>query len=182
MDDVVTAKIDDAIAEKKLNAAQMQIFEQGRKDIVAVLDEEMSWQRLQPDVIDCFKQFYTQREVDALTIFYRSPPGATLLSRVPTSFMVMNQKNLDEWTQVRRTQGNDAYYARISYDINAALAPKDIDGIVDFYDSDVGREIHQAADQAQATFHTSVEARVFAAMERIKPMTVALNARIKAAK
>lgn len=181
MGDIVTAKTDDAIAKKKLNAAQMQIFEEGRKDMIAAIYAEMSWQHLEPDVIDCFKEFYTQREVNVLIRFYRSPPGAILLSRVPTAVMVMNEKNVDEWTKIRRTQGDEAYYDRISHDLNAAMAPRDIDGIVAFYDSDIGREIHQAADQAEAKFHLSVEAHLFAAMERIKPMAVALNARIKAA-
>jgi uncharacterized protein len=181
MGDLITAKTDDAIARKNLNAAQMQIFKEGRKDMVAALDEEMSWQHLEPDVIDCFKEFYTQREVDALIRFYRSPPGAKLLSQVPTAVMVMNQKNVDEWTKIRRTQGDEAYYDRISHDINAAMAPRDIDGIVAFYDSDIGRAINQAADQAEAKLHDSLQAKYFAAMERIKPMAVGLNARIKAA-
>jgi hypothetical protein len=79
--------------------------------------------------------------------------------------MVMNQKNVNEWTKVRRTQGNEAYYDRVSHDINAALAPRDIDGIVAFYDSDIGRAIQQAADQAEAKLHDSLQAKFFAAME-----------------
>src|SRR5271155_430638 len=35
MDDVVTAKTDDVIANKKLNAAQIKIFAEGRKDMIA---------------------------------------------------------------------------------------------------------------------------------------------------
>ena len=81
----------------------------------------MSWTNLEPDAIDCFKEFYTQREVDALIRFYRSPPGAKILSRVPTAVMLVNQKNIDEWTKVRRTQGDEAYYERISHEVNAVI-------------------------------------------------------------
>ena len=181
MGDVVTAKTDDAIANKKLNAGQMQIFVEGRKDMVAAFDEEMSWRHLEPDVVDCFKEFYTQREIDALIGFYRSPAGAKIFSRVPNAVMMVNQKNVDEWTKIRRTQGDEAYYDRISHDLNAAIAPRDIDGFVAFYNSPIGRTIQQAADQAEPKFHQSLQARVFAAVERIKPMGVALSARIKAA-
>lgn len=181
MGDIVTAQTDDVIARKNLNAAQLQIFEEGRRDMIGVLDEAMSWRHLEPDVVDCFKEFYTQREVDALIRFYRSPPGAKLLSRVPTAVTVMNRKNVDEWDKIRRKLGDQAYYDRIFHDINAALAPRDIDDIVAFYNSDIGRVIQQAADQAEAKLHNSLQAKFFAAIERIKPMAAELNVRIKAA-
>jgi hypothetical protein len=181
-DDIITAKTDDAVAKKKLNAAQLQIFAEGRKSMVAALDEELSWQHLEPDVIECFKEFYTQREVDALIGFFRSPPGVKWLSKVPTAVMLMNQQNVEEWTKIRRTQGDEAYYDRISHDLNAALSRRDIDGIAAFYDSDIGRAIRESADHAEMKFHDSLRAHVFTGLERMKPMAAELNARINAAK
>lgn len=180
--DVMLEKYDTLIAKKKLNPTQTEIFREGTKDMVAVFEEEMSWKNLEPDFADCFKEFYSQREVDALIRFYRSPPGTRLLSRAPSALLVFNRKNLDEWVKIRQSQGDEAYYERMSHDLEASLGRKDIDGLVAFYDSDVGREIGIAADQAQVKFHDVFSARMFAALERIKPMSAALNARINAAK
>jgi hypothetical protein len=179
--DVILVKTDEAISKKTLNAAQMQIFLDGRKEMIATLNDQLSWQNLEPDVLEFFKDFYTQRGVDALIRFYRSPTGAVIISRVPNAIMVVNQKNFDEWTKVRQTQGDDAYNERISHDLNAVLAPRDIDGFVAFYSSPIGREIQQSADQAEPKFRQSIQARVFSAMERIKSMGMALDARLKAA-
>ena len=179
--DVIVAKTDETISKKSLNASQMQIFSDGRREMIAAFDEELSWQRLEPDVVDCFKKFYTQRGVDALIGFYHSPTGAVILSRVPNAIMVVNQKNVDAWTKVRQTQGDDAYHERISHDLNAVLAPRDVDGFVAFYSSPIGREIQQSADQAESKFRQAIQARVFSAMERIRPIGVELSARVKAA-
>jgi hypothetical protein len=149
--------------------------------MIATLNDQLSWHNLEPDVLEFFKDFYTQRGVDALIRFYRSPTGAVIISRVPYAIMVVNQKNFDEWTKVRQTQGDDAYNERISHDLNAVLAPRDIDGFVAFYSSPIGREIQQSADQAEPKFRQSIQARVFSAMERIKSMGMALDARLKAA-
>jgi hypothetical protein len=149
MGDEIIAKTDQLIASKTLNAAQLRIFEEGRLSMISVIQGEMSWSRLKPDVVDCFREFYTQKEVDALIQFYRSQPGAVLISRGSSAVFVFNPRNVDAWTKIRQTQGEDAFRAQIARDVDAVIAPREIDGILSFYNSDIGREIGVASDQAR---------------------------------
>jgi hypothetical protein len=100
---------------------------------------------------------------------------------VPDALSLVNQRNIAEWTEIRLTQADAAYHERISHDINAAVSARDSDGLVAFYQSDIGRAMEEAADQAEPKFHDALLARAFAATERIKAMAVVLRARLKAA-
>ncbi len=179
---VADAKMDGLLAGKNLNPEQMRESAESRKQILAAFEDEISWQRMEPEVTAIYKKFYTQQEIDALTRFYLSPSGKRLIAQVPNALTVINQSNVDEWSKIRRTQGDAAFHERVAQDLNAAVAPQDIDGYVAFYDSEIGRAIRSAADQAGPEFRDSMKAREFAATQRIKPMLVELNARINAAK
>jgi len=117
--------------------------------VIAVLDDELSWQRVQPIVISTFQEDYSQAEVEALIAFYSSSAGKEVLGNVPRALEMFNEENFNSWEAVRHEQGEQAYRDRIMQDLRVALQPKDMDGLLAFYESNMGRQIAASASQAK---------------------------------
>jgi hypothetical protein len=45
--------------------------------------DQMSWDKLRPQYVQIYQETFTQKEVDGLIAFYKSPTGAAFVSKMP---------------------------------------------------------------------------------------------------
>jgi len=77
----------------------------------AMMREEMSWARLEPEFAALYAATFTQEEIDGLIAFYESPIGAALVNKMPQltqRSMLMMQQHLgpmmQKLTQITREE------------------------------------------------------------------------------
>lgn len=64
-------------------ASVSAVSEKARARFAAIIRAEISWAALEPVYVEAFREVYTEEEVAALTTFYRSPVGQTLVTKMP---------------------------------------------------------------------------------------------------
>lgn len=65
------------------NAAQTRIMDELSTELVAVLKEEMGWEKLEPEFIRIYQATLTQSEVEGMVNFYKSEAGQALIAKMP---------------------------------------------------------------------------------------------------
>ncbi|MBT0570370.1 DUF2059 domain-containing protein [Curvibacter sp. CHRR-16] len=66
-----------------LNEAQLQALAKMRQRTMAVLGEQLAWERLRPEVSVFYKNTFSDEELRAITAFYETPAGQALLLKMP---------------------------------------------------------------------------------------------------
>jgi hypothetical protein len=77
-----------ALNGKTPNAKQQQIMDDMRARIVELFRESLTWEKLEPTMTDIYRKDFTQRQVDDMLKFYRSPTGVAMIDKMP---LVMQQ-------------------------------------------------------------------------------------------
>ncbi len=78
---------------------QRPMFESYLERMVVVMKEELSWERMEPYVIDAYVSVYSEEELKALSEFYASPIGQKFVAKMPElmqATMEMTQKMMGE--------------------------------------------------------------------------------------
>lgn len=65
------------------NAAQTKVMDELSNELVKVLQEEMGWEKLEPDFIRIYQATLTQNEVEGMVAFYKSEAGQALIAKMP---------------------------------------------------------------------------------------------------
>ena len=80
---------------KQTNANTRQMFganltpenkvklEKFQDQIMHLIETQMSWKALEPQYVELYAQTYTEDELDAILVFYKSPAGSSLLAKTP---------------------------------------------------------------------------------------------------
>ena len=74
---------------------QRPMFESYLERMVVVMKEELSWERMEPFVIDAYVSVYSEEELKELSEFYASPIGQKFVAKMPElmqATMEMSQK------------------------------------------------------------------------------------------
>ncbi|HKC15875.1 MAG TPA: DUF2059 domain-containing protein [Steroidobacteraceae bacterium] len=72
-----------ALAGKSLTPEQQTIFDDGRHQMVSVLNEALSWDIMEPLYMDTYRRSFTQSEMDGMLAFYKSPAGQAMIAKLP---------------------------------------------------------------------------------------------------
>jgi hypothetical protein len=78
---------------------QRPMFESYLERMVVVMKEELSWERIEPFVIDAYVSVYSEEELKELSEFYASPIGQKFVAKMPElmqATMEMSQKMMGE--------------------------------------------------------------------------------------
>lgn len=67
-----------AISAEEQNAIDKMITK-----MLSTMQEELSWEKLEPLYLSIYQKSFTQEEVDGMLAFYRSPAGAALIKKMP---------------------------------------------------------------------------------------------------
>lgn len=76
--------IKQSLAGKQPSPKQTQAINKMKKNTVAVLQTEMSWNKLEPMYVRLYKETFTQEEVDGMIAFYKTPAGKAVITKMPT--------------------------------------------------------------------------------------------------
>ena len=68
---------------KPLSPEQQRIFDAVPTKFVAVMREEMNWQKMKPLYVQVYRDTFEQEEVDGLLAFYASPAGQAFVNKMP---------------------------------------------------------------------------------------------------
>jgi hypothetical protein len=82
MDQVMKSSVTAATSEG-LNDAQRKVMDDMSTEMVAIFRDVMSWNDLEPRLIDLYKQTLTQSDVDGMVTFYKSAAGQALIEKMP---------------------------------------------------------------------------------------------------
>lgn len=77
------ASIQQALQGQSLNQAQRRVIDAMRVQLVDLFKEELTWESLEPGIIDMHKKTFTQSEIDGMLQFYQTPAGKALIAKMP---------------------------------------------------------------------------------------------------
>ena len=67
----------------KLTADQQAEQKKMMDEVMSVVEEEMSWNKLRPIVVDAYATTFSEQELKDLTTFFKSPAGQNFLDKTP---------------------------------------------------------------------------------------------------
>jgi hypothetical protein len=68
---------------KTLSADDQKIMDKYRTKTIAIMNENLSWEKLKPLYLHTYSEAFTQEEVDSLITFYESPAGQAVINKLP---------------------------------------------------------------------------------------------------
>lgn len=80
-----------ALKGKTPNVNQQQIMDDMRARMIGVFKESFSWEKIEPMMTDIYRKDFTQREVDDMLKFYRSPTGHSVVDKLPLAMQQAGQ-------------------------------------------------------------------------------------------
>lgn len=83
MDSIMETSMKQAMAGQTLTAAQQAILDDMRKQMVALMEDELSWTFFEPLMIDIYRTSFTESEVQGMLQFYKSPAGKAVIAKTP---------------------------------------------------------------------------------------------------
>lgn len=90
MDQMMRQGMAQSLQGKPLSAEQQRKLDAVPARFIAVMREEMSWQKLKPLYVQMYRETFEQEEVDGMLAFYASPAGQALINKMP----VVMQKSM----------------------------------------------------------------------------------------
>lgn len=83
-------------ADASLSPRQQEVLTEYRARLLALVSEELDWSKLEPMFIDTYSKAFTQKEIDDILAFYRTPSCKALIEKMPALMQTVMQQ-----TQVR---------------------------------------------------------------------------------
>lgn len=88
IDGMMRATVQQSLGGKELTPEAQKSMEAMNSKVMAMMQEELSWEKLEPLYVEIYQKSFTQEEVDGLIAFYKSPAGVALIKKMP---VVMQQ-------------------------------------------------------------------------------------------
>lgn len=122
IDQVMNGVIAQATAGQTVEAKEQAVIDKYQADMIALIREELTWEKLEPLYMRIYREALTQEEVDGMIAFYKTPAGQALIKKMP----LIIEKSMAEMpamlqSMMQKLQGiNQQFMA----DIQAAKAAK----------------------------------------------------------
>ena len=85
MDDTIRSSMNEATRGQPLNAEQQKISDEARVKMVSIIREALDWSKVEPLLVEAYRNTFTQEEVGAMLKFYTSPVGQSVGAKLPTA-------------------------------------------------------------------------------------------------
>ena len=79
-----------SIQGKELNPAQKAAVEKFKTKFEGTVKDELSFNKVKDIYLQAYKDTFTQEEVDAITVFYKSPAGKAITTKYPMAMQKAN--------------------------------------------------------------------------------------------
>jgi uncharacterized protein len=81
-----------SLAGKQLNETQRKIIEDSQAQLQSLTKSELNWGKLEPMIIEVYRENLTQGEVDGMVRFYQSESGRAVIAKMPEIMQAMMQR------------------------------------------------------------------------------------------
>lgn len=72
-----------AMAGQPIDAGEQKILDAQMSKLDDLLKQQMSWDKMEPMYVDLYRQTFTQKEINDILIFYQSPSGQSMITKMP---------------------------------------------------------------------------------------------------
>ena len=107
-DQMMRATMEQTMQGKEISAEDRKVLGEMRTDMIAVLDEALGWDAMEPLFIDVYQRSLSQSEVDAMLEFYRSDAGKAVIAKMPlimqNTMGVMQQRMASVGPRIQQIQ------------------------------------------------------------------------------
>ena len=81
-------KIMDGMIQKRLkgrqvNQAEQEVIDNTKRKMLLLFDTVLKWEVIEPNIRKIYKESFSQEEIDAMIVFYKSPSGQALIKKMP---------------------------------------------------------------------------------------------------
>jgi hypothetical protein len=80
---VIEHSVQTALNGRKPTPRQQQAIDKMKKRMLAVMDSEMSWEKLEPMSIRLYQQTFSEDELQGMLAFYKTPAGQAVINKMP---------------------------------------------------------------------------------------------------
>jgi hypothetical protein len=126
MDDTIRGSMKEATHGQPLNAEQQKIRDEAQAKMVSIIREALDWSKVEPLLVEAYRNTFTQEEVDAMLKFYTSPVGQSVGAKLPAAsrqtMQLMRQRMHEIVPQIVAVQKDAA--ARINAAAGSSAAPE----------------------------------------------------------
>jgi len=108
MAEMIQSSIKKASSGQTLDPERQKILDDMESRMLRLIKEETSWQRMKPEIIEIYRDSYTQKEIDAMLEFYGSPVGQSVVGKMRTvmgqSMQVAQQQMMRVMPRIQKIQ------------------------------------------------------------------------------
>lgn len=83
MNQAMDGKLQSTLGARELTAPQKAAIEKFRTTFAKTLQDELSVTKVRAIYLQCYKETFSQDEVDGIIAFYKSPPGQAISEKYP---------------------------------------------------------------------------------------------------
>jgi uncharacterized protein len=83
IDATVRSQMQQALSAAALSPAQQKVIDTLGVKVMALTQKQINWAQVEPQLIEAYRNTFTQREIDGMLDYYRSPAGQAELTKQP---------------------------------------------------------------------------------------------------
>ena len=83
MDGMMRQASEQALAGQPADAGEQKIMDAQTARLSALMKGQLSWNSMEPMYVDIYRKSFTQKEVDDMIAFYKSPSGQSMVAKMP---------------------------------------------------------------------------------------------------
>jgi hypothetical protein len=91
MEQFLRKMMNDAMAAEKLAPNEQRAIDQYVTKAAELIREEMDWPKMKPQIVQIYREVFTQEELEGQIAFYHSPVGQAMIEKMPQ----VTQKSMD---------------------------------------------------------------------------------------
>lgn len=76
---------------RTLSAEQQRSFDDLNARTMALIREELGWGKLEPAYVEVYRQTFTQKEIEGMIAFYKTPAGQAAIAKMPKALQLSMQ-------------------------------------------------------------------------------------------
>jgi len=83
MDGLIKSSEQQVTKGKPLNADEQAIMDKQQAKMIAIMKDELSWDKLKDGFVRVYRETFSQEEIDGIIAFYKSPAGQAFIDKQP---------------------------------------------------------------------------------------------------
>jgi uncharacterized protein len=96
LDNIMKTAMQHATQGQPVSPEVQKTFDKCRADVVSVMKEQFTWDKLEPMYLRIYEKSFNQQEVDGMIAFYKTPAGQAVVNKMP----VVMQNSMNETMQM----------------------------------------------------------------------------------